>query len=156
MKILNLDLIASMHEVMNEKENSPRPVGGMGTMAIDNIEMSPADFNRKYGTNNPAQSIMTAPKQKGAGSIEGGWGNPWARNEDKVFIDLKNGRVSGARQATLSSPKLKIAGDDYELTQFTNPLERGGMGATQTQNTSQKVVWMPAKLFDIHVNMRRL
>jgi len=147
MKITGLNEWETMHTL--EKVLTERKVGGMGTMAIDKIEMRPDEFSKEY---DGAYSVEPeAPQSKGynKGSIEKMLGNPWAPNDQKVFIDLNNGRVSGALGPMRISKMLTHQN-------LITPLEQGGLGATQTTNTSKKTYWMPAQLYQVHVNNKKI
>jgi hypothetical protein len=121
------------------RPDGPYKIGGMS-----------AYYTATGGKGDPSLEIPAPTKTSGKGSIKNMVGNPWAPNEQKVFISLVDGRVSGAR-GNMQVNLMNVKHED-----MVRPLEQGGLGATQTSNTSKRIYWMPAELFDIHVKNKKL
>lgn len=140
----NLFLEDISDDFPNKRPEGPYKIGGMSAYYQDQKRkgMLPSDST--------AQDVVNKQVKKvGKGSVKDMWGNPWAPNEDKVFINIRNNQISGARGfLTLQ----KQIGHDLMI----KPLDQGGIGATQTTNTSNATYWLPGELFDIHVKNKKI
>jgi len=134
MKCSDMDTVRLVHDLFEGKFNQ---------MDLDQQEMRPDDFNHKYGKPNAATGIDVTKASK---ELKG---NPWAPNHEKVFINLTSNQVSGAMGNMALQGQINPA-------VIVKPLEHGGLGATQTTNTSNKTYWMPMWLFKNHVSNNRI
>lgn len=128
----------------NQRPDGPYKIGGMSAYYQDQKRkgMLPSQAD--------VQDVVDQQvKKSGRGSIKDMWGNPWAPNEEKVFINIRKNTIGGARGNMTLQRQL---GHDLMI----KPLDQGGIGATQTRNTSNATYWLPGELFDIHLKNNKI